>query len=156
MKTCSLGRGGRIVQISLASFSMAILIGVGGGVSAQTVTVSPTPSTWCSSQQKGPPPNMFYLCVDQEPAQAPPGSSSITWNLSSPPGCAFPLGQGGIIVDKVNKKKTTGNQSWNVTTASASSYTAAPSTGKDHKKYAYTINVICGGYLLTYDPTIQN
>jgi hypothetical protein len=163
MKTWSFGTRNRLVEILSAVFSMATLICVGADAKAQVaVTVSQTqtqPPPKCSAVSQSAPGGPYFVCVSQEPATAPSGSSTITWTLSNPPsGCDFPMGQGGIIVDKGNKKKTTGHNSWTVTASTPPPtpiYYTATST-KDGKKYAYTINVICGGYLLTYDPTIQN
>jgi hypothetical protein len=155
------------------NFAMTLVIGAlsihSGHASAQDpvlVTVEPAPGSAsgnkkCSDGQTGDAAgNKYVICADPDSRSTTPHGQNhdvtVVWTLTDTTGKGwmFPLSQGVLVDSKQNKKNSSGNQPWTITQASTSSYTATNT--KDQKKYGYTINVINGNYLLTYDPTIMN
>jgi hypothetical protein len=109
-----------------------------------------SPPWGCSETQPGPGNALHVICVNPEKvATKPPRTGDpvqITWNLSGA-GWTFPAGAGGIFI----KKKNT----WVITADSATQYSAT-NKRETGKTYSYTVNVLNGTYLLTWDPTIMN
>lgn len=119
-----------------------------------TVTVQPAgtsaPHGGACSVAQDAPGGQHMICVDQEPATTKGNQGtpvSVTWNIATG-GWAFAPAGGGI---DIKKKKN-----WNVTAVSRTQYKATNTKEDGNQKYSYTINVLNGGRLLTWDPTIKN
>ena len=109
--------------------------------------------------QTGPGGTPYWVCVSVDPIHTSGQSGapvSVTWTLTGSAGWAFPLAQGISIDSKRNKTNSNGDRAWTVTSATATQYTAINNRETGNKKYQYTINLLKGGYLLTWDPTIMN
>ena len=153
---------------SCSHFAMPLVIGLlaattSGAASADNVDVevkviqsdvSPpsgyNPPWGCSETQPGPGNALHVICVNPETVVTKPNRMGdpvqITWNLTSS-GWAFPAGGGGIFIKKKNK--------WVISVDSTTKYSAT-NKKETGKKYSYTVNVLNGTYLLTWDPTIMN
>ena len=153
-----LGRG------SALGFFLCMLLshsGVAMAADAVAVKVSRTMvAGWtCSDPQVGDAGgNQYYVCVDKDTVTTTDnrGKVAVDWTLDPAGGWAFPHRQGIDIDSKGNKKNSNGNKKWTVGACTDTVCSATNDKENGQKKYAYTINVLNGRYLLTFDPTIMN
>jgi hypothetical protein len=113
----------------------------------------------CSDPQIGDAQgNQYMVCVDKGTITTTDnaGNVAVTWMLDTSGGWVFPYTQGVDIDAKGNKTNSNGNKKWTVTPCSDAQCTATNAKENGNKRYQYTINVLNGRYLLTFDPTIMN
>ena len=153
-----LGRG------SALRLLFGVLLSHGGiamAADAVAVKVSRTPiAGWtCSDPQVGDVSRTsYYVCVDKANVTTTnnAGKAAVTWTLDPAGGWVFPYSQGIDIDAKGNKKGSNGRKKWTVAACTDTECSATNDKENGSKKYAYTINVLNGRYLLTFDPTIMN
>jgi hypothetical protein len=129
-------------------------------VDVQVAVVQSPPSgpynnpPWACSEPQAGPSSAYVICVNPETVKTKGAHQgdpvTITWTLDDSTGWTFPAAAGGIYIKK--KKKWTVNPGSPPTTK----YVATNTKENGTVKYSYTVGVINGSYLLTWDPTIMN